>query len=1569
MILGTGLKNHNEFYTDLYLTETVMQDMKPLLDRWTEKKDQEGKRTPWEELRSLRDRFFQLRSQAEIDVKDQQDFIADMLRALGYVYRRFSYELPDERRIPCIYRGNKANGAVNLLILEALFNGTSNSRDAGILSYQVLDSQYQPEEEHRVGESFEVLVTKELFGDEEPPRWVMIAGLESVILIDRSKWAEKRMLEFDLAEIFDARSDELFKALAGMLNPETLCPTDGESLHDTFEQNSRLHAYEVSEDLKYAVRECVELLGNEVLGQYSMHQIQPLPTDAELSMECLRWMYRLLFLFYIEARPELEYIPLDNELYMKGYSLESLREIADGPELTHDREGYFIHESLQLLFAFIQNGLQPEVRKYSQGKEIQELFRIDSLQSHLFDPASTPHINRVSLRNQVLYAILMNLSLTQPKNNRRRGRVSYSQLGINQLGAVYEGLLSYRGFIAKEDLYEVARKGENNNVNPLNQAFFVTRDEISEYESDEQVFNDDGTFKIYPKGSFIYRLAGRDREKSASYYTPQVLTECLVKYTLKELLQDVSTDEILNLTICEPAMGSAAFLNEAIDQLAEAYIQRKQKETGVIIAQDAYITEVQRVKMYIADHNVYGVDLNPIAVELGEVSLWLNTIHKGAHVPWFGFQLKCGNSLIGARRQYFLRSQLGRSSSSSYLTSVPKRFDWQGKAAANRVYHFLLPDKKMSVYSDRVVKEMEPEHIRRIDAWRREFASSLTDQEADRLVEVSKAADKLWNAWTSDLRNLRGALTDEIQVFGQEITEKHKDLGYKDNEYRKYISSTAKEDSTEYQRLKLAMDYWCSLWFWPIEESALLPTREQFFSNMEEILIGHKSQAPRIDRYGQSELHMDEDNDAVLFTDMGKVNIHDLQKHYPHLKVVQKVSQAMRFHHWELEFADIFKDRGGFDLILGNPPWLKVEWEESGVLSDFDPKFVIKKYSATRASRLRNQIVENTSARRAYLEEYSSSIGTKGFLNSRQNYPALQGVQTNLYKCFLPQAWMIGSARGYSGFLHPEGVYDDPRGGKLRKEIYARLRYHFQFINELNLFAEVDHHNKFSINIYKGIQNQVMRFHHIANIFHTKAIIDSFSHIGKNPVPGIKDEQGKWCSLGHHDRIIVVTEEELKLFAQLYDAADTPFLEARLPSLHARQLVEVLEKFAHQPKKLGDLEGEYCSLEMWHETNAQQDGYIQRDTRFPEGPEQWILSGPHFFVGNPLNKTPRSNCRLNSDYDPIDLTNIPEDYLPRTNYVPVTNTLPDGSEGLSRYRERIPRVPWKLPGEAQGRRVTDYYRMIFRGMLSQSGERTLINAIVPPKIAHIHAVKTLVMKDYDKLICFSSTCSSLISDFYVKSTGSSGLYGSNLAKIFLISIDEVICRFLLLTCINNQYDILWKKLYSKGLNCNLWTKPDPRLDNNHFKNLTPEWNWNTPFRTDYARRQALVEIDVLVAQALGLTLEELQTIYRIQFPVMQQYERETFYDQKGRIVFTISKGLSGVGFPRRGNPRGGEPVGWEDIKDMQEGTVSRTVVDDTLPGGPVKREIVYHAPFDRCDREEDYAIAWAEFERREREGS
>jgi len=215
---------------------------------------------------------------------------------------------------------------------------------------------------------------------------------------------------------------------------------------------------------------------------------------------------------------------------------------------------------------------------------------------------------------------------------------------------------------------------------------------------------------------------------------------------------------------------------------------------------------------------------------------------------------------------------------------------------------------------------------------------------------------------------------------------------------------------------------------------------------------------------------------------------------------------------------------------------------------------------------------------------------------------------------------------------------------------------------------------------------------------------------------------------------------------------------------------------------------------------------------------------------------------------------------------------------------------------------------------------------------------------------------SLVSDFFVKTTGKPKADGSMLNLLPLFNNSQFIwLRALSLVAVTCHYADLWKECWQEDFKDDRWTKSDPRLPDSFFKNLTPAWNRNCALRTDYARRQALVEIDVLAAMALGLTLEELKTIYRVQFPVLRMYEGDTWYDQKGRIVFTNSKGLTGVGFSR---PE------WNKIKNMKSGTVERTIIDDTLPGGPRERTIVYYAPFDRCDREKDYETAWAEFENR-----
>lgn len=385
---------------------------------------------------------------------------------------------------------------------------------------------------------------------------------------------------------------------------------------------------------------------------------------------------------------------------------------------------------------------------------------------------------------------------------------------------------------------------------------------------------------------------------------------------------------------------------------------------------------------------------------------------------------------------------------------------------------------------------------------------------------------------------------------------------------------------------------------------------------------------------------------------------------------------------------------------------------------------------------------------------------------------------------------------------------------------------------------------------------------------------------------------------------------------------------------------------------------------MFDETYAQRDDIIKRETTFVDSPDRLILSGPHFMVGNPLYKTPRSVCTEKGHYDVIDHTIIPDDYLPRTNYVPLA----------ADYEERIPTVDF---GEGR-RKVTEFYRYIHRAMLSQAGERTLVPIIGIKKCAHIDSIFSIAFDNNDEMIKFSSTMHSLILDFIIKTTGKSKLRGDITKHMPLIDFDiKLKNRTLVLNCLTIYYEELWEEQFNPSFTKDRWTKPDdPRLNQDFFKNLTPHWQRNVALRTDYERRQALVEIDVLVAQELGLSLEELKTIYRIQFPVLKQNEAETYYDMNGRIVFTVSKGLTGVGLPRKARKTdrpckividGIEEervIGWEDIADFPEGEIHQTITDDTMPGGPIERTVFYKAPFAKCDREKDYEIAWAEFERR-----
>lgn len=1335
-----GIEAVNDFYTPYYMKEFFPDEVKNASAPWKQLPPEER---PVRLLKDMRQPFTEVINNNENDLfpaERVRNFIDGMLAALGYTQEGNQTKdegLPDRisgKSVPVYYQVNDSDGAPRLQVLVSL----SDSAEAGVLESPIEDGSGKD------GTSCEEYARMLLADFDEPARWILLMGLHQIALIDRRKWNDKKCMLFDLDEIFSRHQDHVYTAMAVLLRRDSLCPDEGDSLLDTFDDTSAKNAVEVSDNLRSALRECVEILGNEVIHDWTCNKGRGIDEiDAgDLTVQALRYMYRLLFLLFIEAKPSLGYAPMKSDIYRTGYSLDSLRDIAEQMRGRMDEAGdsTYLADTLRRLDDLVFNGYPKtdEDFKGLAGEEaINAVFMIPPLKAHIFDPERTALIEHAALRDSVMLRIIDLMSVTKTgKGVKRRQRISYAALGISQMGAVYEALLSYRGFIAKEKLYEVKRAKDS--YDPLKVGYFVPERELDNYSEDERVRYPDkslhaGELRTYEPGTFIYRLAGRERETSASFYTPDSLAQCLVKYALKEIEPRIhQATDILSLKICEPAMGSATFLNETINQLATMYLNRREKERIAEEGQKAAIpaehrqVELQKVKMYIADHNIYGIDLNPVAVELGEVSLWLNTICEGSFVPWFGTQLQCGNSLIGGRRVGYLESDLASTTKNRHWYEVePKHIGFnQSSSSAKRIYQFLTGDPDMCKYDDKTVKSIESEHLETIKAWKKEFAKKpYSPTEIGLMRSLSKTIDELWRGQIKARQQLEKATQDDLIIYGfdanaskktakaLENQQKHGQgsLGI-ENEYfrgnnltirekdemlRIAYHSEKAENASEYARLKLAMDYWCSLWFWPIDQANLLPTRLQYLTEMSLILTGEIPQEEgfTLTSMDNGQPTFDDAMDDSHERDYIYDNIVDLDElckgdgePAQRLRLVKEIAKKQRFFHWELEFADVFKD-GGFDFMVGNPPWVNVQWSETDAVSDADPYFAIHRLTASDLSKRMGELLKDARMRTTYLQEYTNIAGALAFYGSIGNYPLLQG-RINLFRCFLPNAWYYTRKHdGVSAFVHPDELYGDTRAGVLREQMYRRLRYHFQFINERKLFAGVDHHTSFSLNVYRNPakDSSLPCFDSIWNLYDPKTIDECYASDGTGAIPGVKNEQGEWNTRGHKSRVISISQDELSMFSRLVGNGESNgWAQAPMVGMHATELLSALEKMSEIPWTLRNYAGDITYSPMWNETNSRKDGTIKDYIHFPTSTKALIYSSPFIGVANPLLQSTRRNYKVNSDYDPIDLTDIPDGYMPRVKYAQACTD--------AEYQTRIQKM-------ADGSRFDAVYRLCCRRMV------------------------------------------------------------------------------------------------------------------------------------------------------------------------------------------------------------------------------------------------------------------------------
>ncbi|MEV0524009.1 hypothetical protein AB0I66_11355 [Streptomyces sp. NPDC050439] len=1540
----------------------------------------------------------------------------------------------------------------------------------------------------------------------DAPRFILLLCGGVLVLADRNAWSEGRYLAANLdaalARNDTAKGGEL-ALLAALFSHDMLASrTDGKGRRiDDLLKASRDNAVGVNAELRKGLQHSVEIIANEVLARLRKEGVSPRdiekpekgPIAQQLTRESLRYLYRILFLLYAEARPELGILPADDSTYEAGYSVARLRElVARERKLVEEesRTGFHLYASLDVLFNKVNHGHRPHgteagdrlaVGERSEGRGL----RFEALRSELFDPKAITLIGRnvfhpdwdeggdtepewldLRLSNEALHEVLRLLTMKEAgAKGRQGGFISYRNLGIPQLGAVYEGLMSYTGIIAKEELAEVAKpgakKGGKQHGDPEKGSWLVPVDKLRNYRENTHVVYSDQDAQLYglrgPRkyvaGEFVYRLAGRDRETSASYYTPESLTKVTVELALKHRLDQGETktraSELLKYSICEPALGSGAFLNEAINQVAEEYLKRRQAELGVSLDTSKALEAKQKVKAYIALHNAYGIDLNPTGVELAEVSLWLNTMHPGMRAPWFGLHLRRGNSLIGARRWVYPAERIKKERAVGGGTpeKLPFRTEETGEEQPlpdGAVHQFLLPTPGWGAVTGasgdakKLVEQLAGERMRELKAWKKAIgakpkATGGKSGQLGRLQAAARRVEFLWGLVAKRMELSEREIARTIEVWGAEREENadeyaflRRDKGTDGDDLPLTKEQVFKDlfdaEGSPYWRLKQVMDAWCALWFWPLDKMRLLDGTDAEYGaapvvTMDVLLstgvVGEVAKtvpeepesAPRFVEHGllfaldgdQMSFGDDRgDGDLVEKQEVKKrrltgagaksvgntaqrrpivpladlddwidflesmLGTKDVQRgtlvssvesleelktlegliqaqpemdmddarravetRYPWMRVVRDIAAEQGFFHWELDFAGIFAGAaGGFDLQVGNPPWVRPRWNEPLVLAERDPWFELEEQiSTTVKEERRDELLESAAAATYVLKELTDNVGQVAYFGAPQAYPLLAGTQPDLYRAFMCQVWDHAAGPGTTGFLHSDTHFTGDKEAALRGAAYRRLRIHGDFVNAGQRFfpLPVGHATHFGVNVYG--RPRKIGFDHLSWLVSADALRFSASHDGSGEAPGIRYQNAEFDERPHRTRVVRVNEKLLTVWKRLLGDIG-PVEEARLLSPVSTAEASAIEALANYRLRVDGFKPQITR--GYDESGAKKDRLIDYNRPDPGTgvayePRSWrrvVLKGTQISVATPVFK--RHDANSNAPYG-ADLVLLPSDFVPNTEYVRVPGRAQDYLKGQDRWIDHEALVRLRADGKALARargqvaeatgvapddadpekvdallvgrarrRYTAFYRVAWRRQVAPDTERALYAALVPPGTAHVHAVNSMAMSSDRHTVLVAGFWSSLPSDYFLRITGRSDLLGRS-ARAMPSPTESsshplapaLLLRTLRLNCLTTAYADLWQDLYDATWSAyEPWALTWPSM-NTDLHAVTPTWHRDTPLRTEYARRAALVEIDALVAVWLGMDADALIAAYKGRFPVLQKYEAASWFDAEG----------------------------------------------------------------------------------------
>ena len=469
--------------------------------------------------------------------------------------------------------------------------------------------------------------------------------------------------EVDLAALLSGNGDlDSFRYFYNLFRGDAFLPDpSGVSFLDLVLTESQQYTVGVSADLKSRVYDALRLLIGGFLDFPHNGFDRANPPLDEIQTNCLILLYRILFILYAESR---DLLPLDNRNYAEQYSLNHLATdihekldggiaFAPGANLSWTR--------LRQLFTLINDGWEDHIPQYNGG---------------LFNPGQHPFLERYVIGDDALAQVIELLTRTEESE-----RITYRDLDVRHLGDIYEGLLEYQPRIADQNLVIVSNRG---------------RETVAPSKSSP------GQEIAYQEGE-VYLLTDNDeRRATGSYYTPDYIVRYIVENTLAPLCEGRTVEEILSLKILDPATGSGHFLVGVVDYLAEELITHPDAPHMTEIASEE--TELAYWRRRVVESCVYGVDLNPMALELAKLSLWLHTVAKGEPLSFLDHHIRCGNSLIGAKIENLSNlpePRRNHHNTSQSQTEIQMEFPFTA-TVATAIRHYLLIEEMESHTADQI---------------------------------------------------------------------------------------------------------------------------------------------------------------------------------------------------------------------------------------------------------------------------------------------------------------------------------------------------------------------------------------------------------------------------------------------------------------------------------------------------------------------------------------------------------------------------------------------------------------------------------------------------------------------------------------------------------------------------------------------------------------------------------------------------------------------------------------------------------------------------------------------------